>query len=151
MKAKIAQREADIGRKFDGIHIQYWGGGSYQGQDKCIDSGTIGERREQWIHDRGAMPIVTWSPDKTIAEVNSGAVDACFAVAANHFKSYGFPIMLRMWWEFDNGDVRVPVGGRAMSQTSGRVHRGLAARRRHLPAAGGHERRLLVVAARGKP
>jgi hypothetical protein len=101
-KAAVQRRELDMGRKFDGIEFQYWGGGTYQGQSNCIDTSEINEQREQWIQAHGAMPIISWSPYRSIAEINSGAVDACIAAAAAHFKQDGFPVMIRLWWEFDN-------------------------------------------------
>jgi hypothetical protein len=101
IQAKIVQRESDMGRRFDGIHIQYQGGGTHDGVFG-IDTQGIHERREEWIHYRGAHAIVTWSPDYSIAEVLRGKADAVFNLAAEHFRSYGFPIMLRLWWEFDN-------------------------------------------------
>jgi hypothetical protein len=100
-QARILQREADMGRKWDGIHIHWGGGGTYAGQANCLPASRISEDGVQWIHDHGSLPFVSWSPDRTIGEVNSGAVDACFAAAADYFKTKPFAIMLRLWHEFD--------------------------------------------------
>jgi chitodextrinase len=98
-QARVADLESRTGRTMDGIGTHYGGGGSYQGNSNCMYNS--GERREQWIHDRGSYPIVSWSPDASLADVNSGAKDGCFRAAADYFKSFSFPIMLRMWWEFN--------------------------------------------------
>ena len=58
-------------------------------------------RAEQWIHDQGAFPAITWTPNYTIRQINNGAADAIWAKAANYFKTYPFPIMLRTFAEFD--------------------------------------------------
>ncbi len=98
---KIAERESFIGRKFDAIHVQYWSGGSTQGVSG-LDQADINNNMPKWIHDRGQEVCVTWSPPYSIADVNLGKADSVFKLAAQHFGSYGFPIMLRLWWEFDN-------------------------------------------------
>ncbi len=100
-QAKIAEREQAIGRRFDAIHVQYWSGGQTNGV-AGLDQADINNNMPQWIHDRGQHVCVTWSPPYSIADVNAGKADQVFTVAANHFGSYGFPIMLRLWWEFDN-------------------------------------------------
>jgi chitodextrinase len=100
-QAAIASRESFIGRSFDGIHVHYGGGGSYLGISNCVAPDRIAERLPQWIHSRGSMALVSWAPDRSIADVNSGAVDQCFRNVADHLKSFNFPIMLRMWWEFN--------------------------------------------------
>ena len=72
------------------------------------------ERIEQWIHDNGSFPVITWTPEYTISQMNSGAADAIWAKAANYFKTYGFPIMLRPFVEFDgpfNAYSAVPWSG----------------------------------------
>ena len=62
---------------------------------------TEADAKEQWIHDRGSIPIVNWSPNATIANVNAGTHDDCFTAVATYLAGYDFRIMLRMWWEFD--------------------------------------------------
>ncbi len=110
-QAKIAEREQAIGRMFDAIHVQYWSGGTTVGV-AGIDQADINNNMPQWIHDRGQHCCVTWSPPYSIADVNAGKADQVFTVAANHFGSYGFPIMLRLWWEFDNtAGFKWSVGG----------------------------------------
>ncbi len=100
-QAAIQARETFIGRKFDGIHIQYWAGGSYLGV-AGIDGADVNRHAEQWIHDRGQFPCITWAPPVNIAQVNLGAADAVFGVAADLWKAMPFTIMLRPFWEFDN-------------------------------------------------
>ena len=96
----IMQRESDIGRNFAGIGIHDGGGGTYGGVANCA-YGTDLNGKEQWIHDNGSFPVVSWSPNQTLAAVNSGSVDACFAAVADYFQSFNFPIILRIFWEFD--------------------------------------------------
>jgi hypothetical protein len=100
-KAGILQRQQDMGRGFDGIHVHYGGDGSYLGIANCIASDRVSARPPDWIHGLGAFPVVTWMPNRTIADVNAGLVDPCFRAVADHFKSFGFPVMLRIWNEFD--------------------------------------------------
>lgn len=99
--ARIADLEQRMGRSFDGIGIHYGGGGTFGGAATCAYIGS--ERREQWVHDRGSIPVVSWSPDRSLADINAGNADACFRAVADYFKSFGFPIMLRAFWEH-NGD-----------------------------------------------
>lgn len=101
-QAGIMAREAFIGRSYDCIHVQYWGGGTTGGGVFGLDQAELDRNMEQWIHGRGQIPCVTWSPDYTIPQVNSGTADAIFTLYANRVKAYGYPIMLRMFWEFDN-------------------------------------------------
>jgi hypothetical protein len=101
-QAGLLQRESDMGRKFDGIGFQYRGGDSWGGVFGMTDPTSFTPRVEQWIHDQGSVPVITWSPDLTITQVNNGVADAIFAKAANYWKTYSFPIMLRIFDEFDN-------------------------------------------------
>jgi Glycosyl hydrolase family 26 len=97
----VLQREADMGRAFDGIGIHYDGGGTWGGVFGMVDPAYFSPRREQWAHDHGSFPAVTWTPNYTISQMNNGAADAIWAKAANYFKTYNFPIMLRPFHEFD--------------------------------------------------
>jgi hypothetical protein len=99
MQAGVLQRETDMGRTFDGLGYHYDGGGSWGGVFGMIDP--TGTNAPQWIHDHGSFPAVTWTPNYTIAQMNKGAADAIWAKAANYFKTYNFPIMLRSFHEFD--------------------------------------------------
>ncbi len=105
-QAAIASREAFIGRRFDGIHIQYWSGGSYLGV-AGIDGADVNRHAEQWVHDRGQIVCVTWAPPMSIAQVNAGNADAVFGVAADLWKAMPFTVMLRPFWEFD-GEAGFP-------------------------------------------
>ena len=97
----VPQREQAIGRMFDGIHFQYWGGGYTRSGLYGFFENEKDEQRIEWIHARGQIPVVSWSPYYSISDVNAGKADAIFAWVANWWKSYDYEIMLRMW-EFDN-------------------------------------------------
>lgn len=99
---KVPQREAAIGRMFDGIHFQYWGGGYTATGLFGLFENELNENRIQWIHSRGQVPVVSWSPYYSISQVNAGVADAVFAYAADYFKTMPCKVMLRMFWEFDN-------------------------------------------------
>ena len=99
-KTRIQEREAACGRRFDGIGIHYGGGGTFGGAASCAWINPT-DAKEQFIHSRGSVPMVSWSPSATIAQINAGERDACFTNVANYFKGLGFRIMLRLFWEFD--------------------------------------------------
>jgi hypothetical protein len=101
VQAGVVQRQLDIGRKFDGVGFHYGGSQSWGGVYGMTDPAAFSPRVEQWIHDNGSFPVITWTPEYTISQMNSGAADAIWAKAANYFKTYGFPIMLRPFIEFD--------------------------------------------------
>ena len=104
-QAGLLQREQDMGRKFDGIGVHYGGSQSWDGVFGMTDPTTFSPRAEQWIHDNGSFPLITWTPDYTISQINNGAADSIFAKAANYWKTYNFPIMLRIFDEFDNASA----------------------------------------------
>ena len=81
------------------MHLHYWGGGSYAGQSNCIDPGNVGENWLDWYASRSRFASVTWTPDRTLTNFNSGAADACIDAVADYFKSKPYRIMLRMFWE----------------------------------------------------
>lgn len=99
-QSEIVQRETDAGRSFDGLGIHYGGGGTFGGVASCAYINTA-EKREQWIHDQGSLPVVSWSPNATLAQINSGAFDGCYRAVADYEKQFPFPVMLRLMWEFD--------------------------------------------------
>ena len=101
-QAAVSQRQSDMGRKFDGVGFSYGGSDSWGGVYGMTDPAYFSPRPEQWIHDNGSFPVISWTPSYTIAQINSGAADAIFAKAANYWKTYGFTIMLRPFVEFDN-------------------------------------------------
>jgi hypothetical protein len=114
VQAGVLQRQLDIGRKFDGVGFHYSGSQSWGGVYGMTDPSYFTPRVEQWIHDNGSFPVITWTPEYTISQMNSGAADAIWAKAANYFKTYGFPIMLRPFVEFDgpfNAYSAVPWSG----------------------------------------
>jgi len=106
-QARVSDLESRMGRRLDGIGTHYGGGGTFNGNANCMWNS--GERREQWIHDRGSYPIVSWSPDRPLSDVNAGALDGCFRSVADYYKGFSFKIMLRMWWEF-NGNWMIGSG-----------------------------------------
>jgi hypothetical protein len=114
-KLIVKQREQAMGRQFDALQVYYWGGGTVGGVSKCGFDRAVADRRFQWAHDNATAGFVcvTWSPDRTIPEVNSGAADDCFRFTADFFKSFGFTIMLRLFHEFDLNPGSYPwaVGG----------------------------------------
>lgn len=101
--AGIRNREAAIGRRFDGIQIQYWGGGTWDGVPGMEDPTTLRPAPERWAVDNGAAFVsVTWTPDFTIGQMNSGAADRIWAKAADYWRSFApARIMLRTFTEFD--------------------------------------------------
>jgi hypothetical protein len=100
-QAGMLQRQQDIGRKFDGIGVHYGGNDYWGGVYGMTDPNARTPRAEQWIHDNGSFPLITWTPEYTISQMNNGAADAIWAKAANYFKSYPFTIMVRAFSEFD--------------------------------------------------
>lgn len=95
VQAMIGSREQAMGRKYDGLHTQYWWG-----------RGTVpaeaSEQRLQWIHGRNQIPCVSHYGNFSIGEVNQGLADAHYTAAADYYKALGFPVMLRLFWEFNN-------------------------------------------------
>ena len=70
-KTRIQEREAACGRRFDGIGIHYGGGGTFGGAANCAWI-NLADGKEQFIHSRGSIPCVSWSPSASIAQINSG-------------------------------------------------------------------------------
>jgi hypothetical protein len=99
----FAGREQLVGRKFDGIQIQYWGGGSWQGVNGMEDPATYQPKQEQWAKDEGAKFVaVSWNPDFTIEQINNGEADEIWTKVAKYWKSFDpLPIMLRTFIEFN--------------------------------------------------
>ncbi len=93
----ILQREADIGRPFDGIGIHDDGGQSWDG----VPGMEPPTGREQWIHDHGSFPVISWTPGYTLDQMNAGVADTIWTKAALYWKALNFPVMLRTFVEFD--------------------------------------------------
>lgn len=90
-KIDIAKRESDIGRKFDGLHVNY-------GSEIRTSEGDI----PGWIIGRGQLPCITWEPTNNLTAVNNGSFDSQIDAAANHFKGYApNVIMVRPFREFN--------------------------------------------------
>lgn len=56
---------------------------------------------ENWIHSKGAVSFVTWSPGGSYAQIAAGSADSEINAAASRFKAFGHRIMVRMFEEFD--------------------------------------------------
>ena len=87
IKNQVVERERATGRTFDGI------GNAYRPHES--------ERVEQWVHDRGSLPIVTWNPGGPAADTIAGRKDAEIVAFARYIKSYDFIVMVRLFHEFD--------------------------------------------------
>jgi hypothetical protein len=96
LEQNLVSRETLLGRKLDVDHIHY---GAPAGG--CYDTAPFSQGIESWAWGRGVYSFVSWSPSYTIAQVNSGAADACFRDVAQRFKAFGHPVWLRLWWEFN--------------------------------------------------
>lgn len=94
-KTRVVQRETAMGRKYDGLMSGYGPGEAWQ-QDRL-----------RWIHDRGCIPIafgVNWVETgkySSVADINNGALDSDIDMYADHFASLGFPLIIRLFHEFD--------------------------------------------------
>lgn len=92
----IQMREGFIGRKFAGIHTgMFWERGSLIPDD-------AGDHQLEWIHGRGQIPCLSAHVYYTIPETNQGLADPTWTAIADWLKGLGFPVMMRMWWEFNN-------------------------------------------------
>jgi hypothetical protein len=95
LEQNLVSRETQLGRKLNVDHLHYAAptGG-------CYYYAPFSQGIEQWAWGRGVYSFVSWSPSYTIAQVNSGAADACFRDVAQRFAAFGHPVWLRLWWEF---------------------------------------------------
>ena len=107
----VLQRETDMGRPFDGLGFHYDGGGTWDGVYGM--NPPVGA--EQWIHDHGSFPVISWTPNYTLTQMNAGAADAIWAKAAAYFASLGFPVMLRAFVEFDGTPTYAGCGAPLIS------------------------------------
>lgn len=91
-QARIASREAAMGRKYDGLMTTYFEHDGEWGQDRL-----------RWIHNRGCIPIMAgfhFAP-LNVTQIAAGAADSTIDRYADHFKTLGFPLMIRMFHEQD--------------------------------------------------
>jgi hypothetical protein len=106
-QSEILQREADAGRTlasghpFDGLGLHYGGGGPFQGFSNCAYI-TPSQAQEQWVHDQGSIPVVSWSPNDSLAQINAGNADGCIKAVADYELGFNFTVMLRILWEFQS-------------------------------------------------
>ncbi len=101
LKAGVLQREADIGRPFDGLGFHYDGSGSWGGVYGINDPTSYSPLPEQWIHDHGSIPLIVWTPNYTLDQMNAGQADLVWTKAAIYWKQFPFTVMLRAFNEFD--------------------------------------------------
>jgi hypothetical protein len=98
---QIASREQFIGRRLDFVHIHY--GAPI---DACYSGAPFSQGREQWVVDRGSLPIISWTHGWTLDAVNSGLADECLRDVGRRFAAWGKPILLRTYWEFNGSWFR---------------------------------------------
>jgi hypothetical protein len=99
-RAGVQKRIADCGRTFDflGVHGAGPNGGQY------------GAGSEDFVHGLGSVPVMSYSPGRvtkgttnlnTMQEINNGLHDATYRDQGSYWKSLGFRIMVRLFWEFN--------------------------------------------------
>jgi hypothetical protein len=98
-RERVLRREQDAGRMFDSVHLHLWGGGSYAGQASCFSPAAVQGNWLDWYAGRSRFASVTWSPDRSLSNINSGAADACIDAVADYLKSKPYRIMLRLFHE----------------------------------------------------
>jgi hypothetical protein len=111
-RTNLLQRAADCGRTtFDCVGIHNGGTPSATNQ-----LASLGPGGDQWAHDNGMVPVISWTPARTsstanlMVEINAGTHDAQITSAATYWKSLGFRIMWRPFWEFNgNWYVYSPI------------------------------------------
>lgn len=90
-KARVLQREAAMGRKYDGIMVTDF-----------RDQGEWADNRLGWVNEHGSIPIVAGlNFGRTIAQINAGEADSTIDAYADRYRSYGFTIMIRLHHEFN--------------------------------------------------
>jgi hypothetical protein len=102
----IRQREADMNRHFDLIGTMLFNG-TVNGISNCANLSGIDV--PAFAHSRRAVPIVHWTPDLDLRQINSGSVDRCYKGVADYLKTFRYRVMLRLMWEFNDPYVSVPI------------------------------------------
>ena len=97
----IEQREADMGRNFDLIGEMIATDGTLNGVSGCAEAGDMADDKPAFAHSQGAVPIIDWTPDVSLSQINSGSVDGCYKGMADYLEQFGYRIMLRIMWEFN--------------------------------------------------
>jgi hypothetical protein len=116
-QSMILKRQQDLGRRFDGIQIEYGDDGYWDGRYGIYDPEDVTPRREQWIIDNGSFPVVAWTPGYTISQMNDGAADLIWQRMARYLASFApHRVMLRPFVEFNypssvTGAVPSPANG----------------------------------------
>ncbi len=95
-KAQAIQRATDAGSPFDSVMVHFDGGGTYSGQASCASFYT--EALDE-ANALGSFCSLTWSPNRTLADINAGLVDLCFQAMADYLGSKPYRIMLRLFHE----------------------------------------------------
>jgi hypothetical protein len=91
-KNNMLTRETLMGRTYDGIMATYF-----------PEFGEWAEGRMQWIHDHGSIPIMAgmhFNP-LTTSQIANGEADSQIDAYGDHFAFLGFPIIVRLFHEFD--------------------------------------------------
>lgn len=99
-KAQAIQRATDIGREFDSVHVHFDGGGTFGGEANC--AAFYAEALDE-AATLGKFSSLTWSPNRTLADVNSGGADACIDAMADYLGGKSYTVMLRLFHEHNLG------------------------------------------------
>ena len=94
-----ANRESQLGRKLDIYATHYGSPGG--GCDYGSGSSAFTSGEEQWARDTGHFILINWVPGFSMAQVNAGAADSCFAAFGQRAGAFGQAVLLRIYWEFD--------------------------------------------------
>lgn len=87
--ARVQQREADMGRKYDFLMIQ----------DLQV---VWPDNKLQWINDHGSIPVANYLDlGRNVTDVKNGLADATVNAFADHYAAMNFTVMLRLYHEFD--------------------------------------------------
>jgi hypothetical protein len=124
-RTEIASRQAAMGRNYNFLQAHYDGGGTYGGVFGCEDptntSGAApgGITTEQYAINQGAYPVVAWTPNYTIAQINAGTADAILQKLGTYWATYKpHNVMLRTMWEFDLNIFDWSIYGKNGSEAS---------------------------------
>jgi len=94
-----ANCESQLGRKLDIYATHYGSPGG--GCDYGSGSSAFTSGEEQWARDTGHFILINWVPGFSMAQVNAGAADSCFAAFGQRAGAFGQAVLLRIYWEFD--------------------------------------------------
>jgi hypothetical protein len=104
-KAQAQARATAIGRSFDSVHVHFDGGGTFGGEANCAAFYTESLDEAEAL---GSFSSLTWTPNRTIADINAGGADTCIDAMADYLGGKPYQIMLRIFHEHNLG---YPAGG----------------------------------------